>query len=124
VVDLNTYIGQRIRELRLAYPGGALSQEVLANRLKMAPNTISRWETGTYKLKPEDLDELARFFGVSIMVFFPQSDEESDRVATLTSATGGLSENDFEEVIRYAEFRKARSAMKNNKMTRKKSKDT
>lgn len=116
--DLYTYIGNKIRELRTAYPGGGLSQEALANRLKTAANKISRWETGTYKPTPEDLDQLARFFGVSIMVFFPDTNQDDQRIATLTSATGGLSEPDFEEVIRYAEFRKARSAMTATKRSR------
>jgi len=117
VTDLYQHIGTKIRDLRREYPKGALSQEALASKLEVASNTISRWETGTYKPTPEDLDKLARFFGVSIMVFFPDSDQETQRIATLTSATGGLSKTDFEEVIRYAEFRKARSAMKGAKRT-------
>ena len=116
--DLYTHIGQKIRELRLAYPNGALSQEALARRLKIGANTISRWETGTYKPTPEDLDHLARLFGVSIMVFFPNSNQDDMRIATLTSATGGLSDPDFDEVVRYAEFRKVRSAMKKTKRSR------
>jgi ribosome-binding protein aMBF1 (putative translation factor) len=109
--DLYEHIGQKIRELRTTYPRGALSQEGLSSKLKKSPNTISRWETGKYKPTPEDLDALARFFDVSIMVFFPQLHGENARVAMLTSATGGLDQNDFDEVIRYAEFRKARKAL-------------
>ena len=119
MTDLYEHIGRKIRQLRLDYPGGTLSQEALAGHLKLAANTISRWETGTYKPTPQDLDQLARFFSVSIMVFFPESDGDDQRVTALTSATGGLSESDFEEVIRYAEFRKARSAMKGAKRSRK-----
>lgn len=116
--ELYEHIGRKIRELRLAYPEGALSQEALAGRLKIAANTISRWETGTYKPTPDDLDKLARFFGVSIMVFFPDSYQDEQRTAALASATGGLSDSDFEEVVRYAEYRKARSAMKGAKRPR------
>jgi transcriptional regulator with XRE-family HTH domain len=104
-------IGQKIRELRLAYPGGGLSQEALAAKLEVAANTISRWETGTYKVTPDDLDKLARLFKVSISVFFPNLQYDDIRITALTSATGGLSEKDFEEVVRYAEFRKARSTL-------------
>ena len=116
--DLYEQIGQKIRELREAYPKGKLSQEALAARLGVASNTVSRWETGTYKPTPEDLDELARFFKVSITVFFPTGSEDESRVAALTSATGGLNDKDFQEVIRYAEFRKARRALEGSKRPR------
>ena len=104
-------IGQKIRQLRHEYPGGTLSQEALADKLEIAPNTISRWETGTYKVTPEDLDKLARLFKVSISVFFPNLQHDEARAAALTSAIGGLNEKDFDEVVRYAEFRKVRSAL-------------
>ncbi len=104
-------IGEKIRKLRLAYPKGALSQEALALKLDVAANTVSRWETGTYKTTPEDLDKIARFFQVPITVFFPEIEGADPRVAALTSAIGGLSKTDFDEVIKYAEFRKARRAL-------------
>ena len=106
-------IGQKIRELRLT---AGLSQEKLASGLKVASNTVSRWETGTYKTTPEDLDKLVRFFKISITVFFPHLEPDSDRISALTSATGGLDKTDFEEVIRYAEFRKARRALEETKV--------
>ena len=116
--SLYEQIGQRIRELRLAYPKGPLSQEALAKQLEIASNTVSRWETGTYKPTAEDLDAIARFFKVPITVFFPDQQSDIGRVAALTSATGGLSDGDFKEVIRYAEFRKARQALDVAKGTR------
>ena len=64
-------IGQKIRELRQSFPGGSLSQEGLATKLGKPANTVSRWETGTYKPTPEDLDNIARLFAVPITVFFP-----------------------------------------------------
>jgi hypothetical protein len=39
-------------------------------------------------------------------------------VTALASAIGGLNDKDFEEIIRYAEFRKARKAMQNAKRPR------
>ena len=111
-------IGGKIRELRLAYPKGSLSQEALAVELGVAANTVSRWETGTYKPTPEDLDKLARFFSVSITIFFPEMQNDDARVAALTSAIGGLGKKDFEEVLRYAEFRKARRALEAGKRKR------
>jgi transcriptional regulator with XRE-family HTH domain len=116
--DIYEQIGSKIRELREAYPKGKLSQEALATHLQIASNTVSRWETGTYKPTPEDLDKLARFFKVSIKVFFPDLEDDDERVAALTSATGGLNEKDFEEVVKYAEFRKARRALEGAKRTK------
>ncbi len=113
--DLYQLIGNRIRKLRAERPEGALSQEALAKELEIAPNTVSRWETGTYKPTPEDLDKLARYFKVPITTFFPDLQTDNARVQALTSATGGLGDKDFEEVIRYAEFRKARLALENAK---------
>jgi len=115
MTNLYEHIGQKIRELRLAYPKGTLSQEALAARLKVAANTVSRWETGKYKPTPHDLDSLARFFSVPIAIFFPNLTADHARVTALTSATGGLEQKDFDEVIRYAEFRKARRALEGAK---------
>src|SRR5260370_35124026 len=101
--DLYEFIGNKIRELRTHYPEGPLSQDGLAAPIKVAANTVSRWETGTYKPTPDDLDKVARFFKVSITTFFPNLAPDAARISALTSATGGLSDTDFEEVIRYAE---------------------
>ena len=102
-------IGQKIRELRLSFPGGALSQEALASKLDKPANTISRWETGTYKPTAEDLDNLARLFTVPITVFFPDMQNQPPQTAMLTSALRGLQADDLAEVIRYAQFRRART---------------
>ena len=59
MTTLYEHIGHKIRELRTSYPKGMLSQEALAEKLKVASNTVSRWETGTYKPTPKDLDGLA-----------------------------------------------------------------
>ena len=85
--SLYEHIGQKIRELRSQ---GGLSQGKLAAELDVAANTVSRWETGTYKPTPEDLDKLARFFAVPISTFFLTLEPDKARVAALTSATGGL----------------------------------
>jgi transcriptional regulator with XRE-family HTH domain len=113
--DLYERIGKKIRELRTHYPKGTLSQDALAAKLSVGANTVSRWETGTYKPTAEDLDKLARFFQVSITAFFPDEHQDETRVAALTSALGGLDPTDLDEVVRYAEFRRARRALDNAK---------
>ena len=116
--DFYQQLGKKIRELRLKYPKGEMSQDAVAEKLGVAPNTVSRWETGTYKPTAEDLDKLARLFEVSITVFFPDLQQDESRASMLASATGGLSKKDLEEVVRYAEFRKARRALEGAKRGR------
>ena len=107
------HIGQRIREFRTGYGGGTgISQEALAKALGVASNTVSRWETGTYKPTIEDLDRLARFFGKSILEFFPGEDVHTERdgkIDALLRAAKQLNDDDVEELRRFAEFRRAQS---------------
>ena len=111
--DMYQVIGEKIRELR-----GAMSQEALAIDLEIKPNKLSRWETGTYKPTAVDLDKLARYFNVPITVFFPGQIEETGRISALASATGGLEDEDFDEVLRYAQFRKAQIALQKAKKSK------
>ncbi len=115
--DLLEYVGQRIRDLRASYGGGeGLSQEALAKALKVVPNTISRWETATYRPSLEDLDSLARFFGVSIMEFFPHEETRGDEPLTaLLRAAKHLDPKDLDELRKYAEFRHARNFYEHGK---------
>lgn len=83
-----------------------MSQEDLARAVKTTANTVSRWETATYKPSISDLEKLARFFGVPITIFFPQAEAKS-RTNALLTATADLEDEDLEEVTLYAQFRKA-----------------
>ncbi len=107
--DIYKQIGERIRELRTSLQGKGISQEDLARAMKTTANTISRWETATYKPSVSDLENLASFFGVPVTFFFPQLQPIS-RMNNLLSATGDLNDDDLEEVTLYALFRKARRA--------------
>jgi len=112
-MDLLDHIAARIRDLRVSYNSGeGLSQESLATHLKVAPNTISRWETGTYRPSVKDLEKISRFFGVSIISFFPSemaNDDDDENLKALLRAARQLHPADLEELRKYAEFRKARS---------------
>lgn len=101
-------IGNKIKELRLKY--GNISQEELAQELKIQANTLSRWETAKYKPSIEDLHKIAKFFGERISIFFPTLDDT--KLQALMSATENLDDEELDEVTRYAEFRKARRIMK------------
>jgi transcriptional regulator with XRE-family HTH domain len=111
-MDLLDHIAARLRDLRVSYNSGeGLSQESLANRLKVAPNTISRWETGTYRPSVKDLEKIARFFGVSIISFFPSemaNEADDENLKALLRTARQLHPSDIEELRKYAEFRRAR----------------
>jgi len=112
-MDLLDHIAARIRDLRITYNNGeGLSQESLAKHLKVSTNTISRWETGTYRPSVKDLERITRFFGVSIISFFPSEmldAEEDENLKALLRTARQLHPADLEELRKYAEFRRARS---------------
>ena len=68
--DIYEEIGKRIRDFRASAGGRGVSQEDLARAVGTTANTISRWETATYKPAISDLEKLARYFGVPITAFF------------------------------------------------------
>jgi transcriptional regulator with XRE-family HTH domain len=111
-MDLLDHVAARIKELRVSYNSGeGLSQELLAGHLKVAPNTISRWETGVYRPSLTDLERISRFFGVSIMSFLPEElvdKDEDENLKALLRTARQLHPADVEELRKYAEFRRAR----------------
>ena len=64
---IRAYVSQRIKEIRTGFGETGISQEALADKLGVAPNTISRWETGTYEPTLNDLEALSRELSVSIL---------------------------------------------------------
>lgn len=99
-------VGDRIRELRTGYRGRGLSQEELATKLSIATNTVSRWETGKYRPSIEDLEMLARFFGISITQLFPEHEppSKSTKLNALLRGAENLNDDDLSDVQRYLEF--------------------
>lgn len=114
--DLYRFIGGRIAELRRA---AGLSQAELAADLKIATNTVSRWETATYKPAAADLAKLARLFGVPIGSFFPPElqprREVEQTTQALMSTLGDLLPEDIDELRHYAEFKRARRLLESAK---------
>jgi transcriptional regulator with XRE-family HTH domain len=104
-------IGMQIRELRTTLKGQGISQEELAQAVETTANTVSRWETATYKPSISDLEKLARFFGTPITIFFPQP-EPKPRTNALLSATADLDDENLEELTLYAQFRRTRQRKK------------
>src|SRR5436309_1850754 len=115
-MSLFKHVGMKIREFRTEFGGKGISQEALAEKLRVATNTISRWETATYNPTLEDLERLARFFGKSILEFFPnEKPPENEQLAALLRNAKDLDPEDLEELRRYAEFRRARRVMAGEK---------
>ena len=112
-MDLLDHVAAKIKDLRVSYNSGeGLSQEALAIHLKVAPNTISRWETGTYRPSLKDVERISRFFGVSMMSFLPTDmvdEEEDENLKALLRTARQLHPADLEELRKYAEFRRARA---------------
>ncbi len=111
-MELLDHVAAKIRDLRVSYNSGeGLSQESLAVQLKVAPNTISRWETGTYRPGLKDLERISRFFGVSMTSFLPDEmvdKDEDENLKALLRTARQLHPADLEELKRYAEFRRVR----------------
>lgn len=120
-MELTRFVGEQIRKMRNEHNGGkGISQEALAEAIGAAPNTVSRWETGTYRPSIEDLDGLSRFFGVSVLEFFPKDQIPSEsRVSGLLRAASDLPDEDIDELQKYAEFRRARAFMRGKPSTKK-----
>lgn len=104
------HVAKKIRELRIA---AGYSQTELAKKLKIAPNTISRWESGAYKPRIDDLDRLARLFGTPIWAFFPSDVQPANEAQrALLSATGDLPSEDIDELRRFVDFVRAGKALR------------
>ena len=106
--DIYRHVASKIRELRTTFGGRGISQQELARKLHTKANAISRWETATYRPSLTDLEHLAEFFGVSVGVFFPRGQTDY-RMDALISAAANLDDEDLQELIRYARYRKARA---------------
>jgi transcriptional regulator with XRE-family HTH domain len=112
-VGILDFVAEQIKELRTNYNNGeGISQEALAKQIGVAPNTISRWETAIYKPGWEDVEKLARFFGIPMTRFIPPDKDANsaneDKIMVLLRAARELHPADLEELMKYAEFRKAR----------------
>lgn len=105
--DTSKYVGQRIREFRTTYGGTGISQDALAKALKIATNTVSRWETGVYRPTIDDVTRLANFFGRRSYEFFPESERpvESDpRFDNIKRKLNQLNDRDVEAANKYIDF--------------------
>ena len=83
----NTGMGGVIRRLRLEW---GWTQEVLAEKLHLSPQAVSRWETGLSLPDVSQVPSLARLFGVSTDTLYgmdtgPEDEDEQGLVLSLYS---------------------------------------
>lgn len=83
-MDINKYIGNKIRELR---ERKNLTQEDLAEYLNTTSQTISRYEIGNRKINQDILFKLAEFFKISISDFFPPLSFDNATLVEISSDT-------------------------------------
>ena len=95
-------LAQRLREAR-EYVG--LSQEDVAAALGVSRPAVTNFEAGTRKVEAVELDKLSQLYGQTVQYLLTGESATSDsRLAFLARATNGLSEQDLEELGRFAEF--------------------
>lgn len=108
------FVGQKIKEMRTTFGGSGISQEELAKRLGVTSNTVSRWETATYKPKLQDLDKLATFFTVSVSSFFPTEEkvQATNTLLRAAKAAEDLPDSDKKAIQDFIEFKRAQHKLK------------
>ena len=107
LVNLHEAIASRLKTEREARN---LSQQELASRLGVAPNTVSRWETGTYRPRLDDLVRIAGALNLEVGDFLADNQPaERKPLERLMQLASRLSDEDLAELERFAEFRRVRS---------------
>lgn len=100
----------RLREAR-EYLG--LSQDEVASALKISRPAVTNIESGTRKVEALELEQLAKLYGKTVDYFLSGEQSQIDtKVAFAARALRGLSDNDLEEVERFAEFLRASGSAK------------
>lgn len=99
-------LGSRLKEAR-EYLG--LSQEFVAERLGVPRASISAIETGRRKVSSLELRDLARLYKRPLSHFLGEPSEEIDDTQDKTAgalfrATRNLSEEDKQQVLKFAQF--------------------
>lgn len=95
-------LAQRLREAR-EYVG--LSQEDVATALGVSRPAVTNMEAGARKVEAVELDKLSQLYGQTVQYLLTGETQAADvRLAFLARATHGLSDQDLEELGRFADF--------------------
>lgn len=99
-------LAERLKQAR-EYVG--LSQDEVAAVLGVSRPAVSNMEAGTRKVEATELNKLARLYRKSLeflMTGFEPMPSGPEQLAFLARAVNGLSQQDIDEVARFAEFLK------------------
>lgn len=112
-MDVNKYIGSKIKEFRIRKNIG---QEELAEFLNTTSQTISRYELGQRKTGNDILFDLAEYFNVSINDFFPPTtfdngelidiSDDTIQIPVLGTIKAGIPIEAQQEILEYVEIPK------------------
>jgi DNA-binding XRE family transcriptional regulator len=100
-------LARRLRESR-EYLG--LSQEVVAERLGVPRASVSAMEAGKRKVSSMELRDLARLYRTSIEQLIGEEPEQDPVVGALYRTARNLTQEDREQVLRFAEFLRSAGA--------------
>ncbi|MEM1052786.1 MAG: helix-turn-helix transcriptional regulator [Pseudomonadota bacterium] len=103
-------LGERLREAR-RYLG--LKQEEVAQYLKIQRSALSEIEAGNRRVEALELNRLAKLYRQPVAYFIGEDDAASSLpvdVAHLARQAAGLSRQDRDELGRFADYLRARSA--------------
>jgi len=102
-------LGERLREAR-KYLG--FTQEEIAGQLNIGRSALSEIESGVRKIGALELRTLSRLYGHPVSYFLGDEAialELSEDLAHLARAASELSKGDKAELVRFADFLKARA---------------
>src|SRR5438552_2952908 len=100
-------LARRLRESR-EYVG--LSQEAVAERLGVPRASVSAMEAGKRKVSSMELRDLARLYRTSIEQLIGEEPEQDPVVGALYRTARNLTQEDREQVLRFAEFLRSAGA--------------
>lgn len=113
-MNINKYIGNKIRELREKQN---LTQEELAEYLNTTSQTVSRYEIGDRKTNQDILYKLAEYFKVSINDFFPplsfdngklmEIDSDTIQIPVLGTIKAGIAIEAQQDILEYIDIPKS-----------------
>ena len=90
-----------------------LSQDDVATALGISRPAVTNIESGNRKVEAIELDRLSKLYGRPVNFFLTGETEEApEKVAFYARTFKGLSEKDFDEVVRFAEFLRASGTSK------------
>lgn len=102
----NAEMGQRLREAREAQ---GLTQEAVSAALQIPRSSMPLIETGKRNVTAPELKRMSRLYQRSVEWILGEPEPEVGADSALHRATGALSADDREQVLRFAQFLASKS---------------